>query len=244
VSVPARRVLVVGGSSGIGRSLAVALGRLGDAVALAARRPGLVEESAAQAGPTVAGFVCDVTDEEQCRRLVADAAEALGGLDVVVYATGRSPLGRLEATVADTWHGILATNVVGAGLVMAAAMEHLRRSRHPVVAVVSSHSVGRPWPGLVPYAASKAALDQLALGLRAEEPWLRVVRVVVGPTATAFADGWGPTVAGPLFEQWAAEGYLVHEVQEPGTVAARIVDALDAPGTSDDVIVIGRTGSA
>ncbi|MGO8873083.1 MAG: hypothetical protein ACLQPH_17100 [Acidimicrobiales bacterium] len=66
-----------------------------------------------------------------------------------------------------------------------------------------SHSVGRPWPGLVPYASSKAALDELVLGLRSEEPCLRTVRVVVGPTATPFADGWDPEVAGPLFERWA-----------------------------------------
>ena len=123
-------------------------------------------------------------------------------------------------------------------------LEHLRRGRTPSAVLLSSHSVGRPWPGLVPYAASKAALDELALGLRAEEPWLRVIRVAVGPTVTPFADGWDPSVAGPLFEQWAAEGYLRHEVQEPADVAAQITATLDDPDAPDDVTIIGAEGSA
>jgi NAD(P)-dependent dehydrogenase (short-subunit alcohol dehydrogenase family) len=212
-------------------------------VALAARRSDLVEEAAAEAGPEAIALVCDVTDQEQCRHLVGDAVDALGGLDSVIYAAGTSPLARLESTSGRAWHQVLATNVIGAGLVTAAAMEHLRRSQRPVAVLLSSHSVGRPWPGLVPYAASKAALDELALGLRAEEPWLRVVRVVVGPTLTPFADGWDPAVAEPLFEQWAADGYLHHEVQEPTEVAARVLATLDDPGAPDDLVVIGGDGS-
>jgi NAD(P)-dependent dehydrogenase (short-subunit alcohol dehydrogenase family) len=239
---PPRRVLVVGGSSGIGRSLAVLLGREGAAVAVAARRSDLVDEVAADAGPKAIALACDVTDEAQCRRLVVDAADALGGLDVVIYAAAISPLGDLGSTSGSTWLDVFATNVIGAGMVIAAAMGHLQHGAHPAAVLLSSHSVGQPWPGLVPYAASKAALDELALGLRAEEPWLRVVRVVVGPTATPFADGWDPDVAGPLFERWAAEGYLGHDVQEPTDVAARVLAILRDPGTPDDVVVIGEHG--
>lgn len=234
-----RRVLVVGGSSGIGRSLAVALGCRGDAVAVAARRAGPLGDAAAEAGPDAVPLVCDVADEDQCLRLVHEAAEALGGLDQVVYATGTSPLGRLDATTARDWSAVFATNVIGAATVVSAAREHLHRAPGPTAVLLSSHSVGRPWPGLVPYASSKAALDELALGLRAEEPWLRVVRVVVGPTATPFADGWDPVVAGPLFDQWTAEGRLDHQVLEPSEVAARILEALDDPRGPDDLRVVG-----
>ena len=137
------------------------------------------------------------------------------------------------------WLLIFLVIITAVRLVLAAAIPHLAGGTDPTAVLLSSHSVGRPWPGLVPYAASKAALDQLALGLRAEEPWLRVVRVVVGPTATPFADGWDPGLAGARFEAWAADGYLVHRVQEPSAVADRVLAALDDPGGGDEVWAVG-----
>ena len=239
MSPPLRRVLVVGGSSGIGRSLTVALGQRGHPVAVAARRPDALTGVVAAAGPTATGLVGDATDVRRCRTMVDEAAAALGGLDAVVYAAGSSPLGAVASTSAPAWRDVLATNVVGPALVMSAALDHLRDAADPLCALLTSHSVGRPWPGLVPYAASKAALDQLACGLREEEPWLRVVRVVVGPTATSFADGWDPETAGPYFDRWAREGYLDHQVLEPDDVAARVLAVLDGSDPSDEVDAVG-----
>ncbi len=236
---PLRRVLVVGGSSGIGRSLSVALGDRGHPVAVAARRRDAVAGVVARAGPTATGLIGDVGDPGRCRSLVRDAVTALGGLDAVVCAAGASPLGAVADTSAAAWRDVLGTNVVGPALVVSAALDHLRAGRDPLCVLLTSHSVGRPWPGLVPYAASKAALDQLARGLRAEEPWLRVVRVVVGPTATSFADGWDPGTAGGYFERWASEGYLDHQVLEPDDVAARVLAVLDGTDPSDEVDAVG-----
>ena len=236
-----RRVLVVGASSGIGRSLAVSLGRQGDRVALVARRPDHLDAAVAEAGAGAVGLVGDAADGEACAELVGGAARALGGLDAVVYAAGVSPLGSVATTSASAWREVLATNVVGAALVVSAALVHLRTADRPACVLLSSHSVDRPWPGLVPYAAGKAGLDALATGLRAEEPWLRVVRVVVGPTATSFADGWDPGLAGPYFERWAAEGYLAHRVLEPAEVAGRIVAVLDGSDPSDVVQAVGES---
>ena len=91
---PLRRVLVVGGSSGIGRSLAVALGRRGHPVVVVARRADTLADAVAAAGPTAAGLVGDVTDAGRCRTLVEEAATALGGLDAVVHAAGGVTAGR------------------------------------------------------------------------------------------------------------------------------------------------------
>ena len=166
--------------------------------------------------------------------------EPHGGLDTVIYAAGTAPLGSLSSTTAVQWHQILATNLVGAALVVTAALPHLDRQRgRSAVVLLSSNSVDQPWPGLVAYAASKGGLNQLALGLRAEEKHVRTLRVVVGPTATSFADGWDPDVMTPYFEQWAAEGYLRHEVLEPDQTAAAILIALDHPDSPDDLSVIG-----
>jgi NAD(P)-dependent dehydrogenase (short-subunit alcohol dehydrogenase family) len=186
---------------------------------------------------------CDVADPAACAALV-DAATAFlephGGIDTVMYAAGTAPLGPLSDTTADQWHELLATNVVGAALVLARALPSLRR--HPgwaTAVLLSSHSVGDPWPGLVPYAASKAALNELALGLRSEEPALRTIRVAVGPTSTSFADGWDPETATGFLGGWAERGYLRHTILEPAETAAMILAALDDPDAPDDLSVIG-----
>ena len=81
-----RRVLVIGASSGVGRDIGESLAAGGARVAFAARRGELVEEAAQAAGDRCIGLACDVREDASCDDVVADAAEALGGLDTLVYA--------------------------------------------------------------------------------------------------------------------------------------------------------------
>ncbi len=237
-----RRVLVVGASSGIGRSVALGAARSGARVAVVARRRAQLDQIVAATDGVTRAFPGDVTDPAAVTRTVTDAAAWLGGLDDVVYATGVAPLADLAATTAAQWQVVLSTNVVGAALVAAAALPHLRRAerrpRRGCLAVLSSHSVGRPWPGLGAYAASKAALVELAGALRREEPEIRVLVVTVGDTATPFADQWDPGAAGAALERWLAEGDLRHQVLSADEVGDAIVDALAGDGP-DDLAVMG-----
>ena len=190
-----KRMLVVGSSSGIGRSIAIQAVRSGARVALAARRGHLlqavVEQSAGtesarteSAGTESAGtesartesarteppetqtrgtahaFVCDVCDERSVSEMVEDATAWLGGLDTVVYASGTAPLGLLAELDGGQWGRLLATNVVGAALVVAQALPQLRQATPGTVTLLSTHTVGNPWPLLAAYAASKAALEE------------------------------------------------------------------------------------
>ncbi|HEY5023789.1 MAG TPA: SDR family NAD(P)-dependent oxidoreductase [Acidimicrobiales bacterium] len=240
-SLEGRRVLVVGASSGIGRALAFGAGAAGAHVALAARRLGLVEEVAEEirvAGGDARAWSCDVTEEAQCARLVAEAAAWMGGVDVVLYMAGSSPLVRVVDASASLWHEMLATNVVGAAAVVRGALEHLRRAEHPVV-VVTTHSMGNPWPWLGVYGTTKAALAELARALRSEEPDLRVLCVAVGNTASSFADNWDPEVAGQAFEQWAADGLLRYEVLQCDEMADAILAAVLDPGAPDELLIAG-----
>jgi len=235
-------VLVVGASSGIGRATALAAVRDGATVALAARRREDLEAAAHDCGPRARALTADVMVEDDVTHLVEEAASWMGGLDTVVYAAGRARLGPLAEVTADGLGVTWATNVTGAALVVARALPHLHRTEGAAVAFLSSHSVGRPWPGLVPYAASKAALDELARGLRVEEPGLRVLRVVVGNTATGFADHWEPRAAGAALDRWLAEGYLRHRVLSADEVAEAVVAALaeTGPDQQDDLEVLGE----
>jgi NAD(P)-dependent dehydrogenase (short-subunit alcohol dehydrogenase family) len=236
-----RRVLVVGASSGIGRALALRAGEAGATVALAARRLALVEEVAGQindAGGRARAWRCDVTDEGDCGRLVDEAAEWMGGIDVVMYLSGSSPLVRVEDATASLWQRMFSTNVVGAALVVSRALDNLRAAQRPAV-VVTHHSMGNPWPWLGVYGTTKAALAELARALRAEEPRLRVLCVAVGNTATSFADEWDPAVAAEAFEVWNAGGMLRYEVLQPEQMAQSMLDALLDPEGADEVLIAG-----
>jgi len=210
------RVAVVGASSGLGRSIAVGLGRRGADVALLARRRERLESAAAEIGGHAVAFECDVTDEASCKSAMAGVAAALGGIDALVYCPGIGPLKRLVDVDAVTWAHVFSTNVTGAALVTAAAVKHLEASNGAAAYLSSvSASVTPPWPGLGAYAVSKAALDKLVEAWRAEHPRINFTRVIVGDCAggdgdarTEFAAGWDLDLAEQLFPIWAARGYV------------------------------------
>jgi NAD(P)-dependent dehydrogenase (short-subunit alcohol dehydrogenase family) len=230
------RLLVVGASSGIGRAVGIRAAAAGADVAFAARRTDRLEAAVAEAGGKGLALTCDVREDDQCADTVARAAEHLGGLDAVVYATGTSPLTKLRDADGDLWRSLVATNVVGAALVTRAALPHLEASGGRLLFLGSS-SVGRPYPGLVPYATSKAALHELARGLRNEYPWLRVTTFVVGPTLSEFADGWDPDLAVEMFTRWQAEGYSADRAMEIEEMADQVLVVLASGVRVDEILV-------
>jgi NAD(P)-dependent dehydrogenase (short-subunit alcohol dehydrogenase family) len=233
-------MLVVGASSGIGRALAVAAGAAGAAVALAARRLELVEQVAdeiARAGGQARAWRCDVTDTDDCRALVDGAAAYLGGIDTVLYLSGASPLVRVADATAAQWHELLATNLVGAATVLRHSLDYLRRAPAPVVVVTTTTMGEHPWPWLTVYGATKAALAEMARGLRHEEPGLRVLCVAVGPTVTAFADGWDPDTAAAAVTAWAEGDMMRHGVLEAADMAGAIIAALLDTDGPDDILI-------
>jgi NAD(P)-dependent dehydrogenase (short-subunit alcohol dehydrogenase family) len=229
------RLLVVGASSGIGRAVALLAARDGTDVVAAARRADRLDEL------PVRTVVCDARRAEDCEAVVAAAVAQLGGLDAVVYAAGVSPLVAVADADADVWHEVLETNVVGAALVVRAALPHLIAASGCAV-FLSSDSVPRPYPGLVAYAASKAALDTLVAGWRAECPEVTFTRVAVGPTVTGFADGWSPERAAVYFTRWEAEAYMApaQPIMTPDQVAAEVLHIVRSPVGLDDVVVRAR----
>ncbi len=210
------KTVVVGASSGLGRSVGIGLARRGEEVALLARRHDMLVEAARQAGPGALAIACDVTDEAACRRSLEEAADGLGGVDGLVYATGVGPLARLVDIDAATWRRTFDTNVVGAAVVTAAALPYLAASRGTAAYLSTvSASVTPPWPGLGAYSVSKAALDKLIEAWRIEHPHIGFTRVIVGDcmggdgdSMSQFTSDWDADLAGELFPIWAARNYL------------------------------------
>ena len=211
------RLLVVGASSGIGRAVAEAALVSGWSVAGAARRTDSVATTGAVPLPV------DVRRPADCEALVESAVDALGGLDAVVYAAGVAHLASIAGTDAGAWDDMLRTNLLGAVHVVTAALPHLTASTGCAV-LLSSHSVPHPWPGLVPYAATKAALETLVRGWHAECQTVRFATVPVAPTATGFADGWPQDAMADYFARWEAAGYLTPDVSTAETTANGVLE--------------------
>ena len=251
--MPDLRTVVVGASSGLGRCIGVGLAQRGAQVALLARRRDRLQDAAVEAGAGTLSIECDVTDPNSCSAAITEAADALGGIDALVYAPGIGPLARLVDTDADTWRRVFETNVTGAALVTTAAMPHLMAAAGKAIYLSSVGASLTPWPGLGAYAVSKAALDKLVEAFRAEHPTVGFTRLVVGDCAggegdsqTQFATGWDQELAAELVPLWLERGYMngyLIDVEEIVTV----VDAVLRSGASltiPSVTVTPRAGGS
>ena len=235
-----RRLLVVGASSGVGRAVGRLASLAGARVAFAARRQERLDEIVA-ALPGAIAVACDVRSDEQCASAVERTARAFGGIDAFVYATGMSPLGMLEAASRDEWREVLDTNLVGASLVTARALPHLRESRGRAV-YLSSYSVRQSLPGLGLYRVSKVALDALIEAWRMEHPDVDFIHVTLGNTSdTEFATSWDPKQAARVIQGWVERGLFPAPRMMPLRSAAEaIVAALATRAFLDEVGVMPR----
>jgi NAD(P)-dependent dehydrogenase (short-subunit alcohol dehydrogenase family) len=242
------RTVVVGASSGLGRSIATGLGQRGATVALLARRNDRLVDAAKEAGPGALAIVCDVTDESSCVAAIGAAAQGLGGIDALVYAPGIGPLARMVDVDAETWRRTFDTNVIGAALVTAAAIPHLTASGG-VAAYLSSVSASftPPWPGLGAYAVSKAALERMIEAWRDEHPAVGFTRVIVGDCAggegasgTEFASNWDWDLAAELHPIWSARNYLSGSLLEVDELV-RVVDTVLRCGASAHIPLVAVT---
>ena len=155
-----KRVIVTGASSGIGRATAERFLGEGARVAIVGRRMNALDEVAASDVKNRYTVVADLSDDNQTQRCIADAVEAMGGLDVVVNAAGILKAGRIEDTTVDLWDEMMNINLRSIFHLMKLAVPHLERSLGNIVNV-SSVTGPRSFPGVLAYCVSKAGLDQL-----------------------------------------------------------------------------------
>jgi 3-oxoacyl-[acyl-carrier protein] reductase len=151
-----KRVIVTGGSRGIGRAIALAFARGGAGVSICARsadalavtRAELVKvASVAHAAP------CDLAKADETARYVAAAASALGGIDILV----NNATGFFEA---DSWTSCLDVDLLAAVRTAEAALPFLERSGQAAIVNIASISGLKPSTTIPAYAAAKAALMQ------------------------------------------------------------------------------------
>lgn len=162
ISFKGRKVLVGGGSRGIGRSIALAFAGAGADVAICARGPeGLraVEAELRRHGTRVCSIACDLGDEAQVIRYVNEAAAALGGIDVLV--NNASGIGMQDDE--SGWLASVNIDLFGTTRATRTAIPFLETSKGSIVNI-SSISGLRAVPRSLPYAAVKAALINYTMG--------------------------------------------------------------------------------
>jgi NAD(P)-dependent dehydrogenase (short-subunit alcohol dehydrogenase family) len=161
--------LVTGGARGIGFATARTLVARGASVVIVDLDAGAATSAAAQVHDTKAvGLAGDVTDRGAMQRAVAIAVERFGGLDVVVANAGiASRVATFRASATETFERVLDVNLMGVYRTVDAALpEIVRRQGH--VVVISSIYAFMNGIGEVPYAMSKAAVEQFGRALRVE----------------------------------------------------------------------------
>lgn len=239
-------MLVVGASSGIGKTVALQAAAGGAGVVLAARRVDRLAEAVAEAGPRSSAIACDVRDPAACEAAVAETVARLGGLDALVYATAVDTLVPIAEAGADIWHNTLATNVIGASLTVRAALPHLVAS-HGRAVLISATSTGRPLPAMGVYATSKAALEELVRAWRSEHREIGFTSIRIGMTlGTEVFASWDPDLLAEVSPRWEGEGY--HLDNGPGMMtveeaAAAVVATLTVPVCLRDLTVTASPGA-
>lgn len=239
-SLAGRRVLVVGASAGIGRAMAVGAIKEGARVLMAARRHDLLGEASAEAG---GGHVvpADIRLAPDCDRLARAVRDRLGTIDVLVSCAGVAPLRMMAETTADDWHQVFDTNVVGTHRLLQACLPLF--GHRAMVMCLSSESVRQPRTALGAYATSKAALERLIEGWRAEHPEIRFSRVTVGATfPTDFGADFEPALLTRALDDWSARGLAQADFMAPHEVADVLIGVIAAasryPGIGLDDLTI------
>ena len=159
-----KKALVTGGTKGIGRAIAEHLAAEGADVALCARNAAEVTETVGALrtrGVRATGRAVDVADGPALAQWVADAAQELGGLDIVVANVSALSIGQDEAS----WKAEFETDLMGTVRAVNAAMPFLEKSAAASVVVISSVSGREIDFAAGPYGVFKAALIHYAKGL-------------------------------------------------------------------------------
>lgn len=248
-----KKAVITGSSQGIGYAIAAALAQEGCNVALSARGKERLDKAAAdmkQHGVEAFGIVADLATEAGCQAFADQAAEALGGIDILVNNVGGMIPGTLDSLTAEDWARVLNVNLMAAVYMTKFALPHLKKGAAARILNVSGVSGKQLLPGslttTIPNAgiigfskvlagelgAANITVNNICPGLTNTESW--------GPRAEAMAKVRGVTAddvrAGiakqTLLGRWA-------EPEEIGNVAAFLVSDKNSYMTGTTVEVCG-----
>ncbi len=232
MDVHGKRIIVTGGSSGIGLALAHALGTKGARLLLTGRRPGPLQAAVAQltaVGVEAHGAAADVATGDGRAATLAAGRDRLGGLDVLVNNAGGVRAGRLEDTTEDEIRAMIEVDLLAPILLTRGALPELRHSGQGLVVNVASGIALIGMPFYATYAAAKAGLARFGEALRRELKGEGVHLLTAYPGATDT----------PMMATSQAGPEVGFNKESASTVADAIVDGIEV-----DAMEVVRGGDA
>jgi NAD(P)-dependent dehydrogenase (short-subunit alcohol dehydrogenase family) len=248
-----RVAVVTGGNRGLGEAFTHALAQAGATVVVAARdaeKSDDVVEAVRIAGGSASAIRLDVVDPGSIEAAHAALVAEHGGVDVLVNNAGVSPLYHgLGEVTEELFDKVIAVNLKGPFRLCALVGERMAAGEGGSIINVSSTGAVRPTGDIVPYAAAKAGLNALTVGVaHALGPRVRVNAIMPGPFLTTISEAWDMDVlaertrAFPLRRAGLAEEiagaalYLAGDASSYTTGSILTVDGgaqWSMPGTGD-----------
>ncbi|WP_314615342.1 oxidoreductase [Streptomyces stackebrandtii] len=232
--------LITGANSGFGRAFAEAAVAAGDVVVAAARRPGTLDDLVAAHPDQVDAVALDVTDAAAVDRVVAEAAERHGRIDVLVNNAGRTHVGSVEETSDAELRSLFDVHVFGPAALTRAVLPHMRARRSGAIVQLSSVGGQGSIAGFGAYSATKFALEGMSEALADEVRPLGIKVLIVEPGAFRTSLFGSHSLSGDDIADYAdtvgATRAFVEtgggtQAGDPAKAAAAVLKALDADET-------------
>jgi NAD(P)-dependent dehydrogenase (short-subunit alcohol dehydrogenase family) len=188
--------LVTGGSRGLGLQMVRAFARAGADVVIASRKIDACESAAAEVremGRRALAISVNASVWNEMDRLADAAYEAFGRLDILVNNAGMSPAIPSDEITEAMFDKIVSLNFKGPFRLASLVAARMKAGVGGVIINTSSTAAFAPMPSVVPYGASKAALNSMTVSLAREYgPKVRVNAISAGPFLTDISKAWRP----------------------------------------------------
>ena len=159
-----KTIWITGGSTGIGKALAIKFASKGWNVAISARRENLLNEISNNE-QNIHGFPLDVTDKQKCKEVFEEIKNKFGNIDICFFSTGTWDPKKEKDIDIDQIENVFKVNFFGTLNSIKAVEEYFKNKKSGTICIVSSIAGYRGLPNSTGYGPSKSALNNLAESL-------------------------------------------------------------------------------
>ena len=186
MSLSGQVALVTGGGTGIGKAIAQAMHKEGAKIIIVGRKEEILKEAQAELGSDVEMMTCDVTQEDQVKKVYENIISNHGKIDILINNAGMAAKAKSYEMSYDLWKKVVDVNLNGAFLCAREAMKIMVNQKSGRIINIGSISGQMSRPENAPYTATKFAIEGLtrALALDGRDHGVAVSVIHPGNAAT------------------------------------------------------------